>query len=56
MACWQLSTEKLVGMLTKTLASGGKQQEAWALMRGGGAGRWAVAAGAEELDDVAVLD
>lgn len=55
MACWQLSTEKLVGMLTKTLASGGRQQEACARMRAGAAGRGA-AAGAEELDEVAVLD
>lgn len=42
-------------MLTKTLASGGRQQEAWALMRGGGALRGA-AGGADELEDVAVLD
>lgn len=55
MACWQLSTEKLVGMLTKTLASGGRQQEAWARMRTGGPGRGAVG-GAEELEEVAVLD
>lgn len=55
MACWQLSTEKLVGMLTKTLASGGRQQEACARMRAGGAGREA-AGGAEELEEVAVLD
>ena len=54
-ACWQLRTEKLVGMLTKTLASGGRQQEAWARIMGGGAWRGA-AGGAEELDDVAVLD
>lgn len=61
-ACWQLSTEKLVGMLTKTLASGGRQQEAWARSMGAGPGpaRGAEAmpaeGGAEELDDVAVLD
>lgn len=57
-ACWQLSTEKLVGMLTKTLASGGRQQDAWARSRGAGPGpiRGAAEGGAEELDDVAVLD
>lgn len=42
-------------MLTKTLASGGRQQDAWARIREGGAWRGA-AGGAEELDDVAVLD
>lgn len=44
-------------MLTKTLASGGRQQEAWARMRGAAAGavRGAVG-GADELDEVAVLD
>lgn len=42
-------------MFTYTLASGGRQQDAWARSRGAGAGRGA-AGGAEELEEVAVLD